>query len=299
MSYDVIRHTLSASVANAGAFTVAYPDNKNSGSYELGVDHSVISNKYGNFYDGAKVSFAFGATNVTITNNSGVTLEAGTEILVQMDQPGEGDAQGAGLAAPEFMSHAYTVWLNLGAPDAIVTNGIAAAQSNTGAHALILNGALVVDGVAILDVPRNVIIDSGGDDTAVLTITGTDLFGAVMRESLTLTNATAVAGKKAFKTVTSITSSATITNGAFVGTGDVLGLPGFVSDTGRVLKELQDGAPATAGTVVAGVRAKATATTGDVRGTYDPNAACDGAKAFNLLVALDNPGDRGVAQFAG
>ena len=40
----------------------------------------------------------------------------------------------------------------------------------------------------------------------------------------------------------------------------------------------------------------ATATTGDVRGTYDPNAACDGDKVFQLLVTLPNPGYKGIPQ---
>jgi hypothetical protein len=42
-----------------------------------------------------------------------------------------------------------------------------------------------------------------------------------------------------------------------------------------------------------------TATTGDVRGTYDPNAAADGARVFELVVALMEPGDLGMPQFAG
>ena len=53
------------------------------------------------------------------------------------------------------------------------------------------------------------------------------------------------------------------------------------------------------GTFVAGVTSAATATTGDVRGTYDPSAACDGSDAYNLLIASEEPKYLGVAQFAG
>jgi len=53
------------------------------------------------------------------------------------------------------------------------------------------------------------------------------------------------------------------------------------------------------GTFVAGVSSAATATTGDVRGTYDPSAACDGSDAYNLLIATEEPKYLGVAQFAG
>lgn len=56
---------------------------------------------------------------------------------------------------------------------------------------------------------------------------------------------------------------------------------------------------ATNGTFVAGVQTKATATTGDVRGTYDPAEACDGSKAFSLLVALPDPTYKGVDQYDG
>jgi len=133
--------------------------------------------------------------------------------------------------------------------------------------------------------------------TAVLTVTGTDEFGNTVVESSA--SGTSMAGKKAFKTVTSVVPSANITS-ATVGTGDVLGLPAFLPGAGRVLAELEDGAAATAGTLVAGVRTTpATATTGDVRGTYDPNSAADGSKAFELVVALDDPSDKGVAQYAG
>lgn len=53
------------------------------------------------------------------------------------------------------------------------------------------------------------------------------------------------------------------------------------------------------GTLVAGVTSKATATTGDVRGTYDPTTACDGATAFALLASLSDPANDGVPQYAG
>src|SRR3546814_19575975 len=65
------------------------------------------------------------------------------------------------------------------------------------------------------------------------------------------TGATAASGKKAFKTVTAIAVSATTTAAVTVGTGDVLGLPVYLPSSAAVLKELQDGASATAGTVVA------------------------------------------------
>lgn len=53
------------------------------------------------------------------------------------------------------------------------------------------------------------------------------------------------------------------------------------------------------GTFVAGVQTAATATTGDVRGTYDPAEACDGSIAFSLLVDLPDPTYKGADQYDG
>jgi hypothetical protein len=109
---------------------------------------------------------------------------------------------------------------------------------------------------------------------------------------------TSLTGKKAFKTVTGITVSANVT-GLTVGTAKVLGLPVFVAGAAEVIREIQDGAVATAGTLVVGDLTTATATTGDVRGTYAPNGTPNGSITFELLVALRSPEFTGNAQFAG
>src|SRR3546814_13704308 len=92
-------------------------------------------------------------------------------------------------------------------------------------------------------VPRNVVITGAASVTSVtFTITGTDVFGDDLVETITgPTGATAASGKKAFKTVTAIAVSATTTAAVTVGTGDVLGLQVYLPSSGAVLKELQDG----------------------------------------------------------
>ncbi len=55
----------------------------------------------------------------------------------------------------------------------------------------------------------------------------------------------------------------------------------------------------TNGTFVAGVQTAATATTGDVRGTYDPAEACNNAIAFSLICELPDPFYKGVDQYDG
>jgi hypothetical protein len=184
-------------------------------------------------------------------------------------------------------------------PDALVTNGICLQQTITGAASAVINGSLASGGVATLDVPRNVIVDAAGAATATLTVTGTDAYGIPMSEAITLNGATAVAGKKAFKTITGIASSATATD-IFVGTGDVFGLP-IRANSRNYVQTAWNGAFVTTGTFVGAVGTDpATTTTGDVRGTFAPADAADATKRLTLWVfVLDDDtqtGLYGVAQ---
>jgi hypothetical protein len=161
-------------------------------------------------------------------------------------------------------------------------DGISASQSVVVATTplALINGALAASGAVTLDVPRNVV--GAWTGTAVLTITGTDQYGETMKESSA--SGTTMAGLKAFKTITSVSFSANVTS-ATVGTGKVLGMPVKISTKNGMQPALFDGA-ADAGTRVAAVTTDpATATTGDIRGTYAPAGTLDGTY--------------GVAQYSG
>lgn len=174
-------------------------------------------------------------------------------------------------------------------PIALVTDGIALAQAVAAAGDLTLNGSLASGGTVTLDVPRNVIIDSSGADTTqTATVYGYDVYGIPMSEAIAFNGTTAVAGKKAFKRITRIAIDILMAGNAFVGTGDVLGLPYFTSSRNYVLTAY-DGAFVTTGTYVAGVTTTATTTTGDVRGTYTPPSATDAAKRLTAYIFLADP----------
>jgi hypothetical protein len=183
-------------------------------------------------------------------------------------------------------------------PAALVTNGICTQQTLAAAGNATLNGSLASGGVATLDVPRNVIVDAAGAATAVLTVTGTDVYGIPMSEAITLNGTTAVAGKKAFKTITRVAASAAATD-FFVGTGDVFGLP-IDANTRNYVLTAWNGAFVTTGTFVGADATTATTTTGDVRGTYAVPDAADASKRLTLWVfVLDDDtqtGLYGVAQ---
>lgn len=293
MAFDIVTGALAAAVASAGTFEVGYPDNRDDGDYAGGYDHVLVAINSTFRASASKISLAFGASAITVTYNGDTTLPAGTAFTLQIDRAG-GDGEENPLANDGKMARGEIVKINLGAPLAADADGICASQGGTAATAMNINGALASGGVATFDVPRNVVAAWTG--TAVLTVTGTDDYGDVIVESSA--SGTSLAGKKAFKTITSVVPSATITS-ATVGSGDVLGLPVFLAQTGDILAELEDGAAATAGTAVVGATGAATATTGDVRGTYDPNSAANGALDFQLVVWLGDASYRGVPQFSG
>ena len=189
-------------------------------------------------------------------------------------------------------------WVNLGAVAAADADGVAESQSVGAAAAFSLDGALVSGGIVTFDVPRNVV--AAWTNNSVVTVTGTDEYGEVLVESSA--SGTSLTGKKAFKTVTSVTSSASIT-GATVGTAKVLGLPFRIDAKNQVIVVSEDGKAETASVVVVGDTTTATATTGDVRGTVAVAGTPDGTKTYSVLMVRGSGQTKvaqfGIAQFAG
>lgn len=299
MSQRTVEFALGADVADAGTFTVNYPTGTNRGDFEFAVGHYMTIN--GTRYNQPEdIGLSFGATSVTVTNRSGGTIPAASRAFFNFERIGETilvkGRNGLVQNTAKRVTGAEVVVMNLGAPITADADGICASQAGTAATAMTINGALASGGVATFDVPRNVV--GAWTNTATLTVTGTDEYGKTIVE--TSASGVAMAGLKAFKTITSVVPSANIT-GATVGSGDVLGLPIHVpkATVGYILKELQDDAVATAGTFVAGLarNTESTATTADVRGTYDPNAACDGARSFTIIAVVPDPEYQGNPQF--
>lgn len=172
-------------------------------------------------------------------------------------------------------------------PATMATNNISTAQAVGAAGNLTITGTLASGGVATLDVPRNVrITSSGADTTQTATVYGTDVYGISMTETIAFGGAATVSGLKAFKTVTRVAISALLAGNASVGTGDVFGLP-YVSASRNYVLTAYNGAFVTTGTFVAAVTTSpATATTGDIRGTYAVPSASDGSKILTLWIYI-------------
>lgn len=282
--------------------TFSYPAGTGPGSFGASGDHKITGRDFTELLSRqGHITITFGASSISVVNNTERTFKAGTVAILDLDLAGRDDSL-------DTLDPTYGVFnlsmarIYLGAPITADVDGICTVEITEAAGNLPIDGARATDGVATLDVPRNVTLTvaTTNQSGATFTITGTDVFGNAMVEDITGPNNNTVAGKKAFKTVTTVYSNAALaTNGVSVGFGDVLGLPVFLESVGDVLRELEDGVAPTAGTLVAGVQTTPSATTGDVRGTYDPNSACNGSKVFELLVALESKSYRGAAQYAG
>lgn len=296
---DVIAVTLSALTGIGGSFTASYPDGHTAEDYLGAIDHELHATGYPSLFAKAgDFAVAFGASNIAVTILRGNTFTNGAKVFLHLDRAQRDIAAGekVDLADDNKMSILQLIKINLGAPAAAVANGIVASQAATAASGLAtgINGSLAASGKVVLPRSRNVVAAWTG--TSVITVTGKDEYGKTIRESSA--SGTSFTGKKAFKEITAISVSADVT-GLTVGTGVVLGLPVYLPDTADVVREIANSVPATAGTIVAGDLTAATATTGDVRGTYAPNSAPNGTNVYELVAMLRDPSYKGPAQFAG
>jgi hypothetical protein len=302
MSFKTVSGALAAAVAQNGTFTQAYPAGSTKGDFVLGAQHKLAIN--GLVLLAPKdFSVALGNTSVTITYLGATALPASSLYTLQLDIVGpsnvtplqDGPAVNGSKPVVGNVVPFQVELVNLGTPAAKSATAVLNAVAATGSAGTLITLATPVT----FDVPRNfqIVSSNAGDTTQVVTVFGNDINGNAMSEAATLNGTTAVtSAKKAFAKVTGYKYSANLAGNLSLGTHDKLGLPVALVSTALILKELQDGAAATAGTSAAADAATATTTTGDVRGTYIPNAAPDAAKSYALLVALPDLGYQGAPQ---
>lgn len=309
---SLITGVLSAAVPTGSTIVASYPTGTTRGDFVLGMRHRLSA--IGKIFSCPEdITVSLGNTQVTVTYNGSTTLPAGTRYTIELDR-----STGANpYATNPYQADTYIkpgqhtsmfplelVLMNLGTPTTASATAVCAAQAIAAAGLATINGAKAAGGVAPLGAPTgrnvNVVSTNAGDTTQTVTIRGLDIYGNRVQQTLTLNGTTTVQGTKAFATVTSVTVSAALAGNLSVGDGTVLGLPAYLSNSTFILRETQDGAVASAGTVVAGlgITTKASATNGDVRGTYAPASAPDGSRAYALVVALPEPNFYGQPQFA-
>lgn len=123
---------------------------------------------------------------------------------------------------------------------------------------------------------RNVTVTS--TDAGDITIYGEDYLGQRMTETITCIVGDAD-GKKAFKRILGYISASDLAGDVTLKYGPEYGLPFCATE---IVRETVDGAAATEGAITAPDTNTPTATTGDVRGTFNPNTAGDAAKDITL-----------------
>lgn len=250
MSHKIVRSQLASAVVNDGTFTVSYPartapesGTSNAGDYYQAMQHKLVMNGAVLLYPD-DFDLTFGTSSITVTNKSGATWPAEARFVLQLEEPGRRpftDVAGT-QQAMAGMTKSPVMLINLGAPDVADADGYFASQDLTsaGVASVSTTVAAAIAAAALAgraDVPRNVVAAWTG--TAVLTVTGKDVYGNTVVESSG--SGTSFTGKKAFSQVTGISVSANVTS-LTVGTGVVLGLPVFVPGKQHIVAEIADGA---------------------------------------------------------
>jgi hypothetical protein len=178
-------------------------------------------------------------------------------------------------------------WTN---PAAASATALLAATASTVAVQTYLTAALSAGGkTALAAYPRNVTFTTAGvtpsDAPATAVITGTDIDGNALTETVTIAQTATIAqGVKCFKTITSIVYAAGDGTGATVsiGIGQKFGFSKLSKTRAggvAVLAEIAVGVTVTNGTF-------ATAATSPPYGSYSPNTAPDGANDYAVTYEL-------------
>lgn len=189
--------------------------------------------------------------------------------------------------------------VNFGAPAAANATLVASGVSVSAAATTDLTGVAIFPEAYGRTV--NVVLSGAGTGTA--TLRGWDYLGQPISENFTLAGATPVAGKKAFKSVSSMTTPTVGAVTMNIGSGPAFGLPYKAL---RCQFETANGVAAAAGTLTAPVLTDPqTATTGDPRGTYTPTTTPDGVTFISAVFdmandvnAAGNGGLLGIKHFA-
>jgi hypothetical protein len=238
----------------------------------IGADEPVYGFLMGNFIKAInQVPSTIAAANLAASQ----TPVAGTALTLV-------SSTGAGITVGVSITRADTgaTVTGLRAIDGAVTQvKFGSGPAGTGGPVWLWNPATMI--------ARAVSITSAGDDSAAtFTVRGYDIYGYPMTETIPGANTTIARGAKAFKYIVSITPAGTLAGAAVTaGVTDIIGLPiraDYVSETQISMADTW----ITASTgFTAAVTTTATATTGDVRGTYALQTASNNTRRLAITVS--------------
>lgn len=200
-----------------------------------------------------------------------------------------------------LMSHVYVKEYGAVASydaDGIVTSYVAtAAYSNMLTNtASVCKGALVSSALAstvTFDVPRNVLLTACGDESsAPLYVYGQDEYGDDMVETIVASGAGVTSGKKAFKVISKLVTTAAFATTVSIGSGNRIGLPFRIANKGKILGLSVNGLSTGGYSLVAGHATTAAPSSSqgdpDVRGTIAFTTVPDSSKLFTVAMVVDS-----------
>lgn len=229
---------------------------------------------------------------------------------------------------PQYGASTSPVYVYTTVPAVAANNQIALAQTVSGANFTLTagSGASLVNippgGPQYIDLGNARVLQYVGSSasTAAVAITvngleetvlgdGTLGPGRIMTETVTgPAGSTIVTGKKAFRFIgplpTGVRAATNTVSSVAIGTTDNYGIPYIGADAGFV-EFFWNGAQETTSTrfTLPDTTSPATATTGDVRGTFLPASAATGTRRFTAYIYINNPdtsqGVYGVTNFGG
>jgi hypothetical protein len=94
MGFKIVTATLATAVANAGTVTLPYPAGTTQASFtgaNASADGALVLNDNDLFKEavsGVRVNYTYGGSNITLTNNTGISWPAGSTIIAQLGQAG-------------------------------------------------------------------------------------------------------------------------------------------------------------------------------------------------------------------
>lgn len=206
-----------------------------------------------------------------------------------------------GVPAPQYGVPTSQQFIYDVVPLTLQTNNImtAATLSGAPATATLTAGTGVTttttrSGASVLafDVARCVSITGTSTfvTAASFTISGFDDYQQPMTQTLTGPASTnTVTTTKAFRYIRSITASGNTASNVTVGSSDTLGLPIRVNAFEYLNIRYNSGVPTLSTGFTAAVTTTATATTGDVRGTYALQTASNGSRRFVAAIFIKDP----------
>jgi len=139
-----------------------------------------------------------------------------------------------------------------------------------------------------LDVARSVTITAAGANTATYKISGFDIYGQPMSQTLAAPSTSTVTSTKMFKSVTSITNANATAAGSNISAGfsDLIGLPYRVTSRDYITFNYNATVGLLGAVTVADTTSPATQSTTDVRGYITLASAADGVKRLVATIAL-------------